>query len=278
MKLLAATMYIKIPCKPGNAILTGNRFIPRSLCILLLVYSSGLFAATGNSPKPLTVSYEDGDIELTATCYLAQGDSVVVFLPSVYSPFEDQEKYAREIATSHLSACISHVFTDLFLPVNGGSYGQIPVMPMLKLLSNIGNETGKSIYLVGHGSGNRVAYRIARQSLRNSRPGILSGLIMFSPNLTAEAPEAGEEQQYLDLIYEKTVPLYIFQPSYSPHHWHLDKLVGSIQQSGTKVVFKRIADVRDGYAFREDLSEQEQALRDRAAELLTDAIKQLQHD
>ena len=257
MKLLAATMYIKIPRLPDYAILTINRLIPCLLCVLPLVYSSGSFAATGNSPEPLTVSHEDGDIELTATCYLDQGDSVVVFLPSVYSPFEDQEKYAREIAARHLSACISHVFTDLFLPVKGGSYGQIPVMPMLELLSNIGNETGKSVYLVGHGSGNRVAYRIAHQSLRNNRPDI---------------------QQYLDLIYEKTIPLYIFQPSYSPHHWHLDKLVGSIQQSGTEVVFKRIADVRDGYAFREDRSEQEQALRDRAAELLTDAIKQLQHD
>ena len=101
---------------------------------------------------------------------------------------------------------------------------------------------------------------------------------MFSPNLTAKAPAPGEEQQYISLIHEKTVPLYIFQPSYSPHHWHLDKLIDQIHKSGTTVIFQRLPDVRDGYAFRQDRSEKEQDLRIKAAELFKDAITQLSHD
>ena len=244
----------------------------------MLAYSSSQWAAVDTFTEPLTVIYEDGDIELTASCYLSPGSSIIVFLPSVYSPFEDQEKYAREIAGDHLSACFSHVFTDLFLPVKGSSYNQVPVGAMLELLSRIKHETGKFVYLVGHGSGNRVTYQIANHGLRNGQSETLSGLIMFSPNLTAKAPEAGEEQQYMALIQEKTVPLYIFQPSYSPHHWHLDKLISHIQKSGTKLVFKRLPDVRDGYAFRQDRTEKEQSLRNRAAELFKDAIIQLQHD
>jgi hypothetical protein len=223
------------------------------------------------------VSYENGDIELTASCFFTSGDSLIVFLPSVYAPFEEQQVLTREIANNGLSACFSHVFTDLFLPVERKFYDEIPLDHMLSLLGKIQAQSQKSIFFVGHGSGNRLVYKLASLAMQSSNksPTPLSGLILLSPNLLSDTPAPGKDQQYMPLVDQQTLPVFIFQPSYSPHHWHLDTLINRIAQSGTFVRFQRLADVRDGYALRENRTRKEQALREQAAVLFEHAIKQL---
>lgn len=247
--------------------------------MVLLAYSLNVGATANSATKALNITYEDDEVELTATCYLAKSDAIIVFIPSVYAPFEDQEKYAEEIAANGLSACFSHVFSDLFLPMKSSYYESIPLGAMLALVATIKRKTQKPVYMVAHGSGNRIIYRMANLStLLNKETHSLSGAIMLSPNLLAETPEPGQHHQYMSLVHEKTIPLYIFQPSYSPHHWHLDSLLGHIRASGTKVRFQRLPDVRDGYALREDRTEKEQVLREQAAKLFIGAIEQLKNE
>lgn len=250
-----------------------------NLYMALLVCSINLEASANSPTTPLDIVYEDDEVELTATCYLAESDSVIVFIPSVYAPFEDQEKYAREIAAKGLSACFSHVFTDLFLPMKSSYYESIPLGALLALVAKIKQKTQKPVYMVAHGSGNRIIYGMAKLSkLQNKDTHSLAGAILLSPNLLADTPEPGQDQQYMPLVHEKTIPLFIFQPSYSPHHWHLDTLLKHIRASGTKVRFQRLPDVRDGYALREDRTEKEQVLREQAAQLFIDAIEQLKNE
>lgn len=247
--------------------------------MVLLVCSVNV-EATANSPaKPLGIVYEDDEVELTATCYLAESDAIIVFIPSVYAPFEDQEKFAAEIAANGLSACFSHVFTDLFLPMKSSYYESIPLGAMLALVATIKRKTQKPVYMVAHGSGNRIIYGMAKLSmLLNKDTHSVAGAILLSPNLLADTPEPGKDQQYMSLVHEKTIPLFIFQPSYSPHHWHLETLLAQIRASGTKVRFRQLPDVRDGYALREDRTEKEQALREQAAQLFIGAIEQLKNE
>jgi hypothetical protein len=270
-------MYINNICNGKNNILIKCIISSLSVAVLASFYMSCLPAKENNDNSVTMVSYENEDIELTASCIFTSSESLIVFLPSVYAPPEEQHALTREIAINGLSACFSHVFTDLFLPMERKFYNDIPIDHMLSLLGNIKAQSRKSIYFVGHGSGNRLVYKLASldlQTSNNSSP-LLSGLILFSPNLLSEAPAPGKDQQYMPLVDKKSLPVFIFQPSYSPHHWHLDTLISKITQSGTFVRFQQLADVRDGYALRDDRSKKEQALREQAAELFEHAIKQL---
>jgi hypothetical protein len=69
---------------------------------------SHLYADNRATPDSLIISDENDETELTASSYLAQSDCTVILLPRAQAPFEDQEKYAAEIAHNRLSACLSH--------------------------------------------------------------------------------------------------------------------------------------------------------------------------
>ena len=195
---------------------------------------------------------------------------------------EDQEAYAKEIAEGNLAACISHMLTDLFLPMKNGSYNEVPEIAMLGLFNLVQQRTGKPIYLVAHGSGNRLAYRLAalvsREQKHEHYGSPVKGLIMLSPNLLDHTPEPGEQPVYMPQVHQQTLPLYIFQPVYSPHHYHLETLLQHIRTSGTRVSFERIKNVRDGYALREDRSDREQQLRDQGAAIFQRVIEQIKHE
>jgi hypothetical protein len=270
-------MYINNICNGKNNILIKRIISSLSVLLLTLLYTSCLLAEENIDSSVTMVSYENGDIELTASCFFTRSESLIVFLPSVYAPPEEQQALTREIANNGLSACFSHVFTDLFLPMERKFYDEIPLDHMLSLLGKIQAQSQKAIFFVGHGSGNRLVYKLANLSLQtsNNSPPLLSGLILLSPNLLSDTPAPGKNQQYMPLVDKKTLPVFIFQPSYSPHHWHLDTLIDRITQSGTFVRFQRLADVRDGYALRGNRNKKEQALREQATALFEHAIKQL---
>ena len=134
--------------------------------------------------------------------------------------------------------------------------------------------------MVGHGSGSIVAYTLAHRDLQKNtaKQTTIHGLLLLSPNLLETAPEPGKEQQYVPLASQTSVPVFIFQPSYSPHHWHLDKLISEIKTSGTKLHYQRLDNVRDGYALRDNRSEKEQELREQMASMFQAAIKKLTND
>jgi len=249
-----------------------------SSCLLLLLIAchvDSLLAKPGDSVTETTVNYISEDIELTASCYLTGSESLIVFLPSVYAPLEDQETLTQEIGNNGLSACISNVFTDLFLPFEGKYYNNIPIEHMLALLDNVQRQTHKSIFFVAHGKGNRIAYKLAHLAIQAEQSSPVSGLILLSPNLLEETPAPGTDQQYMPLVDKNILPVFIFQPTYSPHHWHLDTLIDRIMQSGTYVRFQRLENARDGYALRENRTSKEQALREQASILFERAIQQL---
>lgn len=243
----------------------------------ILIHAPALSANQATGVRTQTISYETDEVELTAVCHLAGDNHVIVFLPSMFAPLDDQEKYTEEIAQDGLSACFSHVLTDLFLPMENRYYNDIPLDAMLALLKNIEQQTAKRVYFVAHGSGSRIAYKLAHLSLHSTpaRRSILSGMILLSPNLLSGTPEPGQPQQYMSILHEQSVPVFIFQPVYSPHHWHLDKLIGIIEKSGTRVRYQQMPDVRDGYALREDRTAKEEQLRDQAATLFRNAIQQI---
>ena len=270
-------MCINIISNGKNSILINPRTGSLLMIISGLLLVSGCLAVKTPAVTTTTISYEqsDGDHELTASCYLTDSEAAIVFLPSVYAPLEDQEALTAEIGNDGLSACFSQVFTDLFLPMERRYYEDIPLASMLGLLATIHQQTSKLVYFVAHGAGTRMAYKLAEYARNNQSEAALSGLILLSPNLLGETPEPGQAQQYMTQLDEKVVPVFIFQPSYSPHHWHLEQLLNKINASGTLIRHQRLADVRDGYALREDRTPKEQELRERAAELFDNAIRQL---
>ena len=175
------------------------------LCFLLL--TPMLAAAEKNPVTETTITFSDNDTELTASCFITGSKDIVVFLPTAYAPLEDQLELSREITQNGLSSCFSHVFSDLFMPLHGKYYQDIPLRPLLSLLREIQRATQKAVYFSAHGAGNKVAYALAHQTLADGTPAseIISGLILLSPNLLADTPKPGQAQQYLTLIHEKNL-------------------------------------------------------------------------
>ncbi|TNF99127.1 MAG: hypothetical protein EP297_06315 [Gammaproteobacteria bacterium] len=217
---------------------------------------------------------DDDLIELTSSCYEADSPAVTLMLPSAYPPLDQQNALAKEIAHQGMATCFSHVFSDLFLPKANKSFQKIPATSMLKLIDMISKQTNKPVFLVTQGRGAQTGFRIARVAMETSNQS-LRGLILFSPNLLDGSPDAGMDFKYIDEAYKKSIPSFIFQSERSPHHWHLDRLLGVMKNANTRVYAKRLPGVRDGYSLRNNLTEEERALRKSNAKLLMHAIKTL---
>jgi len=70
--------------------------------------------------------------------------------------------------------------------------------------------------------------------------------------------------------------VYIFQPEYSPHYWHLQALSEHLQSHAYRFHIEKLPHVRDGYPLRDDRTPVETALRERTGALLRSAMEKLQ--
>ncbi len=240
----------------------------KSFIILVL-----LAPLSAHSVEETTIEFNNGEYELTASCFLADDQDVIMQLPTIYAAEEDQLIFARDLAQQGQSTCLMHIFSDLFLPPENSNYSKLPLDGIWNLIAETHKKTSRSVLLTSHGRGAKVAIRTLQQAPSNQN--ISSGLIMFSPNLLDGAPDAGMEHQYIEETRTKTIPVYIFQPIYSPHYWHMKNLKAQFDLAGTAVHFHKLDDVRDGYPLREDQTDKELTLRKQTGKLLHNAIKTL---
>lgn len=248
---------------------------------ILIIFLSGLYicpAVVHAEALPALenrlISYVRDNTELTASCFLTRSDSVVVQLPTVHTSLQDQLIYAEELALQGQSVCLSNFFSDLFLPLENSSYHELPIEDYARFLQQIAGDTGRSIYFATHARGARFAARLTRH-LRDNNMKTPNGLIFFSPNLLDEAPEAGKAHRYAAELDNPYLPMYVFQPEYSPHYWHLQTLREHLRSHAYRFHIEKLPRVRDGYPLREDRTPVETALRKRTGALLRSAIEKL---
>lgn len=251
-----------------NDRLWADWFIPGFTLLLLAMTLSSAYAM-----DIITVEYSGEEYELTASCFLTGDNSLVLQLPTIHATEEDQTIYAEELAKQGQSACLMHIFSDLFMSPENSSLDKLPLEGIWNLILETYRITDKTIFMATYGRGARVAMRTLQRA-PDTRT-VSGGIIMFSPNLLDGVPDAGVEHQFINEITINTVPIYIFQPVYSPHYWHMETLKTQFDNAGTVTYFHKLDNVRDGYPFREDQTNKEFVLRQRTGKLLQNAIKTL---
>lgn len=215
--------------------------------------------------------------ELTIHRYQAEGDRLFIWLPSEAGPQTSEINSAQLLATQNIEVWRINLVEDYFLPVVASSLEQIPANAVSTLISHAINTTGKQVYLVTTGRGVIPVLRGTRhwQIHNPSKPG-LGGAILMSPKFFVETPDPGEEGKLMPSVTTTNLPVFILQPDKSPWYWKLGTTIPALQQGGSDVYVRRLANVRDRFNFRPDATREEKQLASQLPSLLLQAQRLLQ--
>ena len=226
--------------------------------------------------ESLIVTTPVGD-EISIERFLAQGDSLFIWLPHESSPLAVDTKLSHQVAERGIEVWLVDLFTANFLPVAASSMDQIPPEQITALLDRAITSTGKQVFLLSSGRGAVPLLRGARH-WQQQHPSAqkLAGAILLSPKLFVETPDPGLEGELLPVTTATNLPIYIFQSALSPWFWKLPGVVNALQEGGSDVYVQRLAQVRDRFYFRPDADGLEKSLADKLPGLLKQAAWLLQ--
>lgn len=236
---------------------------------LLLYPTVVLSAASRGTVETLRLS---GGAEVPLTVFSAQGQTLLLWLPSESGMVAADHQAAAVIAKSGVEVWLPDLHAAYFLPIVRSSMQQIPVADVARVIAQA-QQRGKTVYLISSGDGAALALQaVAQLGNKKSR---LGGAILFSPNLFTGTPEPGEEAKYLPVTSRTRLPIFIVQPDYSPWKWRVAELQSRLQRGGSKVKIQTLPGIRDRFYYRGDASPTEQAWVPRVPALILNALKSL---
>lgn len=246
----------------------------RSQCWFALLL--GVFClpmAYAASPSSTTQAVQlPGGTEVAVRVYPAQGNTLVLWLPTESGIVAADHKVAGVLAQSGIEVWLADLHAAYFLPVVPSSLAQMPAADVAQLIASA-QQRGKTVYLVSGGSGAALALQGAALQAKNHKP--VRGAVLLSPNLFTGTPQPGEDAQYLPIASRTRLPIVILQPDRSPWKWRVDELQSRLQRGGSKVSVKTLPGIRDRFYYREDASPTERTWAGHLPELMANALKAL---
>lgn len=241
---------------------------------LALLLTLLLLPVANAAPAPATLQTLQlpGGTEIALRVYPAQGNRLLLWLPSESGMLAAEHKTAAVLAKSGIEVWLPDLHAAYFLPVVPSSMQQIPVADVARVIA-LAQQRDKAVYLVSGGSGAALALQAA--AIQNKSKNPLHGAVLFSPNLYTGTPSPGEEAKYLPIASRTRLPIFILQPDYSPWKWRVEELQTRLQQGGSTVKLKSLPGIRDRFYYREDASPTERAWAARMPELMLNALKSL---
>ena len=224
------------------------------------------------SPAATQTLQLPGGTELALRVYPANGNTLLLWLPSESGIVAADHKAAAMIAKSGVEVWLPDFHAAYFLPIVPSSLQQIPAADVMRVIA-LAQQRGKAVYLVSGGSGAALALQGAAPETKNSKP--VRGAVLLSPNLFTGTPQPGEEAKYLPIASRTRLPIVILQPDYSPWKWRAEELQSRLQRGGSTVSVKSLPGIRDRFYYREDASPTERAWAARLPELVLNALKTL---
>jgi len=230
---------------------------------------------SGNSPGQLNIP-TPGDNEIPVSVYPSSGETVLVWISSEAGPQTAEVEFAQRLSQSGTEVWMSNLFEAHFLPTAQSSMDRVPATDVASLIQSAYEHTRKSVYIVTSERGIIPALR-GIHHWQSTHPGLnfFHGLIVISPKVFVEAPDAGGQARFMPIVLSSNLPVYIMQPELSPWHWRLKDIVSALSGGGSDVFVYRLQGMRDRFYFRPDATDKEKAIRQRLPALLQQAVRLL---
>ncbi len=193
--------------------------------------------------------------ELEVQLYPATGNELVIILPSGHGITTGLKSLALQLQRSGVESWIADPFTSWLLPELDSSLNSIPHDAYAELI-NHAQKTGKKIYLLANDKAAKVLLNAAHQWQLKFK-GLISGVVLISPDLYMQTPAAGSEARLMPIAYASNLPVFMIVPSMSTLALRVNETVAALQQGGSDVFVQRLNDVRNRFFFREDASNKE---------------------
>ena len=238
--------------------------------LLLLLFT---LVTTQLSADELSFSVSD-DVDLPVKQYLADGDTLLLWIPSEYGTHDREGPIVTPLVKKGIATWVVDLHGGYFEPIGRSSLSRIPEEHMLKLLNLVMAQTNKKVVIFTAGRGAKLmltaVHQWQRQHADNKR---LVGLILMHPNLYDRTLlQAGQQEQYLPVVSASNIPIYILQPSLSAKNWRLSELAQALEKGGSPVYTQVLYGAGDGFYERGDITNEEQAVKEKLSGYFARAI------
>ena len=227
------------------------------LIIVLWMHGAGLALAAATH-ETLSIKTST-DVEIPVERYGNADAPRLLWLPSEYGYATDRYPVLMEaIAATGFEVWQVRLHEAYFLPAGRKSLTQIPVEDVADLIEQSVPDDGRKLFILSSGRGAALTFMALREWLGQSGShDALGGVLLMHPNFMASTPEPGKSVEYLSVIHDVTLPLYILQPLGSAKRWYLPELAEKLSAAGSHVYAQGLPGVRDGFQGHPEATESE---------------------
>lgn len=199
------------------------------------------------------------DIEVPIERYGDPGGMRLLWIPSEYGYVADQYKALMEALSGvGFEVWQAHLHQAYFIPAGRKSLSEMPVEDIAELIEQATPDDDRKLFIASSGRGAAFSFMALQQWLdREVGHDALGGLLLLHPNFMASTPEPGKTVEYLSVIHELALPVYILQPTASGKRWYLSELVQQLTAAGSHVYTHALVGVRDGFQGHPEANEYE---------------------
>ncbi|MBT8119701.1 MAG: TlpA family protein disulfide reductase [Gammaproteobacteria bacterium] len=217
---------------------------------------------------------EDTDVSITK---FGNGGDRILWIPSEYG-IRKQKHYSilESLAALKHEVWLAELHDSYFIPAGRSSYTEIPVDDISSLIENSLPDDKRKLFIVSTGRA-AVLSAMALNQWQSETGGSerFGGIVMIHPNFQADTPEPGTAMQYLPIIDDVQLPIFIIQPKLSNKYWYLDTLVSRLSEAGSTAYTQIIEGASDGYHVRPGTSISEKQMAKQLPEMIARATRLL---
>lgn len=186
-----------------------------------------------------------------------RSDTRILWLPHEMGFSEHSYTLAEQMAAQGLEIWLANLHDSYFISPNRTSLQDIPQYAIAELIElSLPKQAQQRLLLMSSGRGAALAlHGLHDWQQARSEDSRFAGAILVHPNLAADSPQPGQDIEWLPIASQTQTALMVIQPKNSAKHWYLQELVGKLQNGGSRVYYKTVSKVSDGYLSRLDRSE-----------------------
>ena len=210
-----------------------------ALCCLLLAVTAVQAIESAEE-----ISVEVKDTELSLLRFAAEGEHLIILVSPGFGDQRRSYDIARSISRHGIEVWHIDLAESLFLPQSTGTLRALDGSYVAALVSAAHRQTGKHITLMTRSYAALPVLRGARLwQAQAGKTDVLTGAILFSPELYSEIPSLGLDPVYDPIATSTNIPIMLYQSGRRGNRWQLDKTLENLQSGGAAVYLRLLPDV-----------------------------------